>query len=308
LRPGPSWGWPWAVGLVRGRLFGPGAHLRPSIPGRHHGHHAGRRFCQHSAGWPLSAWMEARWGWRGACAGWADTHLLLGLPLNAALPRPPLAATVRAPTERQRGRWRPRRRAQRASQCGHRFGLGAWPRSLPSPGSSAPPWPPICPTCCNGPVWAWVPLSAWRRWSGRRRWRDDWPSVACYVTCIPCCTARLAAVAHPARRHWGCCWPAHRCWVRFAPVFRVAAWRRQWHSDDCQGHACRWRSVRSGRLRCTAGPGHDAGAFHPGPRTASCSALRSSVGVPERCGSRPRLGAGFAFSILLALRCRQAVD
>lgn len=40
-----------------------------------------------TVGWPLSAWMEAHWGWRGACAGWAACHLLLGLPLNAALPR-----------------------------------------------------------------------------------------------------------------------------------------------------------------------------------------------------------------------------
>ena len=40
-----------------------------------------------TVGWPLSAWMEGHWGWRGACAGWAAAHLLLGLPLNAALPR-----------------------------------------------------------------------------------------------------------------------------------------------------------------------------------------------------------------------------
>lgn len=40
-----------------------------------------------TVGWPLSAWMEAQWGWRGACAGWAAAHLLVGLPLNAALPR-----------------------------------------------------------------------------------------------------------------------------------------------------------------------------------------------------------------------------
>lgn len=38
-------------------------------------------------GWPLSGWMEAHWGWRGACLGWAGLHLLLGLPLNAGLPR-----------------------------------------------------------------------------------------------------------------------------------------------------------------------------------------------------------------------------
>jgi predicted MFS family arabinose efflux permease len=42
-----------------------------------------------TVGWPLTAWMEAQWGWRGACFGWAALHLLLGLPLNACLPRAP---------------------------------------------------------------------------------------------------------------------------------------------------------------------------------------------------------------------------
>lgn len=52
-----------------------------------------------SVGWPLSAAMEAAWGWRGACAAWAALHLLLGLPLNLWLPRaaPPLEAPGRAP-------------------------------------------------------------------------------------------------------------------------------------------------------------------------------------------------------------------
>ncbi len=40
-----------------------------------------------TVGWPLSAWMEAQWGWRGACAGWAALHLLVGVPLNGWLPR-----------------------------------------------------------------------------------------------------------------------------------------------------------------------------------------------------------------------------
>lgn len=40
-----------------------------------------------TVGWPLSAWMEVQWGWRGACVGWAALHLLLGVPLNAWLPR-----------------------------------------------------------------------------------------------------------------------------------------------------------------------------------------------------------------------------
>lgn len=40
-----------------------------------------------TVGWPLSGWMEAEFGWRGACLGWAGLHLLLGLPLNAGIPR-----------------------------------------------------------------------------------------------------------------------------------------------------------------------------------------------------------------------------
>ncbi|WP_442909194.1 MFS transporter [Ideonella sp. BN130291] len=40
-----------------------------------------------TVGWPLTAWMEAHFGWRQACFGWAGLHLLLGLPLNAWLPR-----------------------------------------------------------------------------------------------------------------------------------------------------------------------------------------------------------------------------
>ncbi|MBL0727367.1 MFS transporter [Piscinibacter sp. HJYY11] len=40
-------------------------------------------------GWPLTAWMETTFGWRGACLGWAGLHIVLGLPLNAALPKAP---------------------------------------------------------------------------------------------------------------------------------------------------------------------------------------------------------------------------
>ena len=47
-----------------------------------------------TVGWPLTALMEAQFGWRGACLGWAALHLLAGLPLNASLPRtgPPVEA------------------------------------------------------------------------------------------------------------------------------------------------------------------------------------------------------------------------
>jgi predicted MFS family arabinose efflux permease len=39
-----------------------------------------------TVGWPLSAWLESRYGWRGACFAWAGLHLMVGLPLNAWLP------------------------------------------------------------------------------------------------------------------------------------------------------------------------------------------------------------------------------
>ena len=40
-----------------------------------------------TVGWPLSTLLDAQLGWRGACLAWAALHLLLGLPLNATLPR-----------------------------------------------------------------------------------------------------------------------------------------------------------------------------------------------------------------------------
>lgn len=49
-----------------------------------------------TVGWPLSAWVEAELGWRGACWFWALAHLVLGLPLNASIPRSAMRpATVR---------------------------------------------------------------------------------------------------------------------------------------------------------------------------------------------------------------------
>lgn len=54
-----------------------------------------------TVGWPMSAWMGAEFGWRGACAGWAAAQLLIALPLNALLPtgvQPrPAAATAETP-------------------------------------------------------------------------------------------------------------------------------------------------------------------------------------------------------------------
>ena len=40
-----------------------------------------------TVGWPLSALLESHVGWRGACWTWAALHLVVGIPLNALVPR-----------------------------------------------------------------------------------------------------------------------------------------------------------------------------------------------------------------------------
>ncbi len=37
--------------------------------------------------WPLTTLMDAHWGWRGACLGWAALHLIVGFPLNWSIPK-----------------------------------------------------------------------------------------------------------------------------------------------------------------------------------------------------------------------------
>ena len=50
-----------------------------------------------TVGWPLTAWMEAAWGWRGAIGGWIALHTLVALPLLLSLPRAPAAASPTPP-------------------------------------------------------------------------------------------------------------------------------------------------------------------------------------------------------------------
>ena len=48
-------------------------------------------------GWPLTAWLDASFGWRAACFAWAGMHLLICLPLNLLLPRSKHAPLAPAP-------------------------------------------------------------------------------------------------------------------------------------------------------------------------------------------------------------------
>ena len=50
-----------------------------------------------TVGWPLSTFMEAHIGWRGACFAWAGLHLTLGLLLNVSMPRVALNAEASKP-------------------------------------------------------------------------------------------------------------------------------------------------------------------------------------------------------------------
>jgi len=50
-----------------------------------------------TVGWPLSALLESHVGWRGACWTWAALHVVVGVPLNAWLPRADAARSSVAP-------------------------------------------------------------------------------------------------------------------------------------------------------------------------------------------------------------------
>jgi len=50
-------------------------------------------------GWPLSALMEAQFGWRGACAGWLLLHALVAIPLNLWVMRPATATAAAPPAQ-----------------------------------------------------------------------------------------------------------------------------------------------------------------------------------------------------------------
>ena len=53
-----------------------------------------------TVGWPLSSWVLAHFDWRMACLTWAALHVVIGLPLNASLPRAqPLVADPSKPAE-----------------------------------------------------------------------------------------------------------------------------------------------------------------------------------------------------------------
>jgi hypothetical protein len=52
--------------------------------------------------WPISAYMEAEIGWRGACFVWAAAHVVIGLPLNRLFVPPGAKSNVSGAHESSR--------------------------------------------------------------------------------------------------------------------------------------------------------------------------------------------------------------
>lgn len=46
-------------------------------------------------GWTTSVYIESKFGWRGTCWFWAATHVLIGLPVNALVPKPDATTTLK---------------------------------------------------------------------------------------------------------------------------------------------------------------------------------------------------------------------
>jgi MFS family permease len=107
--------------------------------------------------WPLTAWLEAHWGWRGACQTWAALQLLVVLPLSLSLPGAtplPHAQPLAAPADP------PHETVPRAEESpGH--GTGSAP-SVTAAASAigatpAPPRTPVLPAV----LLAWVFACGW---------------------------------------------------------------------------------------------------------------------------------------------------
>jgi MFS family permease len=111
-----------------------------------------------TVGWPLSACLDAEFGWRATCLIWAALHIVIGLPLNRLLiPRAP--PPVRA--SEIEGEALP---APRGAMAILAFVFAAtW--------LSPAPWPRICRASSRSPVPARRQRSPPPPWSDRRRWR-----------------------------------------------------------------------------------------------------------------------------------------
>jgi MFS family permease len=131
-----------------------------------------------TVGWPLTALLEAEFGWRGACLAWAGLHARRPCSRRRRL-------SMQVPPAPCLTRRRPDTRPGSCLTCS------------PPPGSSAPPWLRTCRNCWWPAAPRWP--APWRsvRWWARRRWPGAcWSSASC-VGCTPC--SRRALRPWPTR-------------------------------------------------------------------------------------------------------------
>ena len=152
-----------------------------------------------TVGWPLTTLFDAHFGWRGACLAWAALHLVLGLPLNALLPR---AAALPAPAA-------PLAQVPDTAPAAHASATAA--------NLLAYVFAATCRSCSRPAAPAWP--AQWRsaRSSGRRRWpgacsssaRCDAPTPTCRRAWRRCCIRWVRrccwSSARPRRRPSHCC-------------------------------------------------------------------------------------------------------
>jgi MFS family permease len=62
-----------------------------------------------TVGWPVSSLLNDALGWRDTCLVWAALHLVVGMPLNLLLPRPPPQPARAQLSPPARAGWTPRR-------------------------------------------------------------------------------------------------------------------------------------------------------------------------------------------------------
>jgi predicted MFS family arabinose efflux permease len=131
-----------------------------------------------TVGWPLTAALEHAWGWRGACWAWAGLHLLLGLPLNAWLPRAEQPAAA-PPNSQQAATETPSTEPPLATAV-----LLAWVFAVTwfVGTAMAAHLPGLLAAMGRRRARSW--LSA--RWWGRRRWRGGCSSSVSCASCTRC--------------------------------------------------------------------------------------------------------------------------
>ena len=201
-----------------------------------------------TVGWPLSAFLEAHYGWRETCFIWAALHIVMGLPLNRLLipPAPPpqrSKAARRSAAGATLGDADPRLCVRHNRLCDRRHG-----------GASAA----TARDCRRKRDDGDRRIGAGRPGASRRAPRRIWrlaPGASAGVG---------AAVSDPASARCG-----NACPVRTGCGDGLcrSARRRQWPSYDCARDGAA-RDLRADRLR----PAHRA-ARRAGARDASRSAF-----------------------------------